>query len=162
MPTQNIVNHPTIGILRGIERFPRVHQFLGIQYATLQDRFSRGELLEEYPPSSEIKDATKFGPLPLSPTNGCQHEQAIIQRKLPFEPFHYSDTQCLTLNISVPVSDAPRSLPVMVFIHGGAFATGSSSFPQVDLAPITNMSIEIGKPMICVGIKYVAVPTWTG
>lgn len=90
----------------------------------------------------------------MSLPNGCELEHRLIQKTLPFEPFHQSDTQCLTLNISAPSSDGSRSLlPVMVFIHGGAFTAGSSSFPQYDLGPITNMSIEVGTPMVCVGIK---------
>ena len=44
-------------------------------------------------------------------------------------------------------------MPVLALVHGGAFATGSSSYPQYDLALITKMSVETGMPMIAVGIK---------
>ncbi|KAH7116555.1 Alpha/Beta hydrolase protein [Dactylonectria estremocensis] len=147
--------HPVIGHIRGIKRYTDLVQFLGVQYATLKDRFARGELCQNYPSAAgHVLDADHFGPLPMSPVDGCEHEQRLIQRSLPFSPFHQSDTQCLTLNISAPSGHGPGSLPVLVFVHGGAFATGSSSYPQCDLAPITNMSVEAGTPMISVGINY--------
>ena len=61
MATHETINHPTIGPLKGIKRFPKVTQFLGVQYATLKDRFARGELLVQYPSAWDILDATKFG-----------------------------------------------------------------------------------------------------
>lgn len=61
MSTHETINHPTIGLVRGIQRLSKVSQFLGIQYATLRDRFSRGELLQEYPSSADALDATKLG-----------------------------------------------------------------------------------------------------
>ena len=55
------ISHPTIGPIQGIRRCPNVNQFLGIQYATLKNRFARGSL-PEYPLSSSgTVDATKFG-----------------------------------------------------------------------------------------------------
>lgn len=59
-------NHPTIGPIRGITKVSGVNQYLGIQYATLKDRFARGELLEAYPTNHANKrdgvlDATKLG-----------------------------------------------------------------------------------------------------
>lgn len=92
-------------------------------------------------------------PTPLLPPNACDHEQKLIQQRLPFEPLLQSDTECLTLNISVPSLGNRSRLPVMVFIHGGAFATGSSSFPQCDLGPIASLSLEADQPIICVGVK---------
>jgi len=56
------LHHPTIGRIRGMRRSPEVDQYLGIQYATLKDRFSRGEL-PQYDPSDTdgALNATKFG-----------------------------------------------------------------------------------------------------
>jgi carboxylesterase type B len=85
--------------------------------------------------------------------NGCEWEQTLIQHSLPFGEYSQSDTECLTLNIAAPTVKASGGLPVLVFVHGGAFATGSTSYPQNDLARITELSAEINKPMIAVGVK---------
>lgn len=57
--------HPTIGPIRGLNKIPTVVQFLGVQYATLKDRFSRGVLLETYDSGNfnedGVLDATKLG-----------------------------------------------------------------------------------------------------
>jgi len=65
----------------------------------------------------------------------------------------------LTLNIAIPDSaggDNGSSCPVLALVHGGAFATRSSSYPQYDIARIVKMSFDAGEPIIAVGIKYVS------
>ncbi len=42
-----------------------------------------------------------------------------------------SEAECLTLNVFTPATDGARR-PVMVWIHGGAFVTGSGSTPWYD------------------------------
>jgi para-nitrobenzyl esterase len=68
-----------------------------------------------------VRDATHFGPIqPQSPSR--------------FEKFYGPDQQpqsedSLLLNVWTPATDAePR--PVVVFIHGGAFVSGSGSLPM--------------------------------
>ena len=61
-----IFHHHTVGPIRGVRRPPYVDQFLGVQYATLSDRFARGELVERYPLDASgnrdgVLDATKSG-----------------------------------------------------------------------------------------------------
>lgn len=57
------LDHPRIGRIRGIQRADNVKQFLGIQYATLKDRFSRGTLREftRAQAPSEVLEATGVG-----------------------------------------------------------------------------------------------------
>lgn len=59
--SQESTNHPTIGPIKGIQRFANITQFLGIQYGTLKDRYAQGELLEQYQPGPSALDATKLG-----------------------------------------------------------------------------------------------------
>ena len=90
----------------------------------------------------------------MNPANGCNNEHALFQKSLPFSKFEQSDTECLTLNISTPQDTSQNDqLPVMVFVHGGGFAGGSSSYPHYNLAPITAMSVDARMPMISVGVK---------
>lgn len=42
------------------------------------------------------------------------------------------DEDCLTLNVFTPQASTARSRPVMVFLHGGGHAVGSSSAPLYD------------------------------
>lgn len=70
-----------------------------------------------------------------------------------------SDLDCLNLNISVPASTlntaSPAKVPVFVYVHGGGFGLGSNAWPQYDLAALVSRSVEIGVPVIGVGIKFV-------
>ncbi|KAK5061076.1 hypothetical protein LTR84_007617 [Exophiala bonariae] len=155
------IEHPLLGSILGVKKSEEVVQFLGIQYATLKDRFSRGVLLRSLTrmPGNNVAsvfDATKSGPIPLNPPNACALEQSIfVQKSIPFTPCEQSDTEGLTLNISVPaVVRNSNGLPVFTFVHGGGWVTGSTVYPQYDLAAITRLSVEAGMPMISVGISY--------
>jgi para-nitrobenzyl esterase len=86
--------------------------FRGIPYA-VAERFA--------PPSPPVPwgdplAATAFGPIaPQVP--GAQFQRADLVQ----------DEQCLSLNVWTPGPEGAR--PVMVWIHGGAFRTGSSASP---------------------------------
>jgi carboxylesterase type B len=67
-----------------------------------------------------------------------------------------SDLNGLTLDITAPeltVNDNNAKIPVLVFIHGGAFIIGDSGAPHYDMAAIVAYSQSIGKPIIGVSIK---------
>lgn len=55
-----ILEHPSVGQIHGVQPQGQAHveQYLGIQYATLENRFARGKLVETY--KSPIQ-ATKTG-----------------------------------------------------------------------------------------------------
>ncbi|KAJ5520859.1 hypothetical protein N7463_001312 [Penicillium fimorum] len=152
--SDEIIHHPIIGPIRGTKNSLGVVQFLGVQYATLEDRFARGVLKEYYPKEGDTLDATQLGPISLSPLDGCELEHKLIQKDLPHPAYTQSDTECLTLNIATPVVKHPQELPVLVLIHGGGYVTGSSSYPHYDLSRITKQSVEIGMPLIAVGVNY--------
>ncbi len=64
--SEPVLEHPSIGLIRGIAKSPAVPQYLGIQFASLKDRFARGELLLTPPAdhsrrSESVLDATKNG-----------------------------------------------------------------------------------------------------
>jgi para-nitrobenzyl esterase len=72
-----------------------------------------------------VRDATAFGPVAMqTPTvlEGDHHLPADMSE------------DCLTLNIWAPGADdaAGDGLPVLVWIHGGAFVTGSGAIPWYD------------------------------
>lgn len=92
-------------------------------------------------------------PILLSPANGCEWEQTLLHHSLPFPEYTQSDTECLTLNLAVCTGKEVGSLPVLLLVHGGAFTTGSSSYPQYDLARFAKLSLDCNMPMIVVGVK---------
>ncbi|CBX95803.1 hypothetical protein IAQ61_004638 [Plenodomus lingam] len=151
------LKHTELGEIRG-NSVDGVVQFLGLQYGALKNRFARAEMVEGYGP--QTRDATKFGPPPISPIGAINNEFGYIQKTLPLPdvPPH-SDLEGLNLNVTVPSNengdiDHKANLPVYVFIHGGGFAVGSSWYPHYDPAPLIRLSKEKKKPMIGITINY--------
>ncbi len=98
-----------------------VRQFLGIPYGKPpvgEQRFCAPETVE---PWSGVLDASAFGPDPIQSVDG-PYAGAI-----PGTSTASVSEGCLTLNVWVPPG-AEAGLPVMVWIYGGAFLTGGSSF----------------------------------
>lgn len=75
------------------------------------------------------------------------------------------ELSCLNLNITVPLScldgcsDPFASLPVLVFVHGGGLACGSSSMlvggrQLFDATNLVRASLGLGRAIVCVTINY--------
>ena len=151
-------SHPTIGEVKGIKATNGVRQFLGLQYATLKDRFAPPELRRYC--QGEVVHGTSLGSQVVPIPNGPEMEQRLIQHTLPCDStaLSASDTEGLNLNISIPLNSddglsKDRKLPVFVFIHGGGFMSGSATWPQYDLARFVSLSRIKGKPCIGVALK---------
>jgi carboxylesterase type B len=77
-----------------------------------------------------------------------------IQHTLPKKDLSQSDLDCLNMNISVPEGTTSVSkLPVFLFIHGGGFVLGASSWPQFDWTRLVKLSKEKGYPIVAVSFK---------
>jgi len=111
----------------------QVQQFLGVPFAAPPV----GDLRFKPPvrPSAwdGVRVATSFGP--NCPQNGLAGVQ----------PLPNQSEDCLYLNIWAPLlANAGSNLPVMVFLHGGGYQTGSGAQPVTDgsvLAATTNSII---------------------
>ncbi|KAJ5809224.1 uncharacterized protein N7503_001442 [Penicillium pulvis] len=146
------IQHPLLGHIEGNKKNGLV-EFLGIQYATLAHQFAPPVPVDRKD-SDESINATSYGPS-VGGVDGCDSEFGLIQHKLPRTHFAKSATQGLNLNITLPsVDDSSKSLPVLVFLHGGGFGAGSSSWPQNQLANLVSISSELGLPVVGVSINY--------
>jgi para-nitrobenzyl esterase len=109
-------------------------QFLGIPYAkppTGDLRFAPPQPAAAW---SAMRDATAFGP-------GCPQPSGTLSATGTI------DEDCLSVNVYSPADTGDKALPVMVFIHGGAFTTGASS--QYD-----GTSLSETGPAVVVSLNY--------
>ncbi|MER1995185.1 MAG: carboxylesterase/lipase family protein [Arthrobacter sp.] len=95
----------------------------GIPYAQppVGDRRLRLPLPPEH--RSELLEAVSFGAW------APQRTRRLLPGADPKTPM---SEDCLTLNIAAPVTRAEAPLPVVVFIHGGAFTSGSAAMDLID------------------------------
>jgi hypothetical protein len=167
------LDHPLIGSITGKSDCEDVKRYLGLQYATLTDRFAPPKA-KEYSKCDTI-DATSHGyvvlenrlyslanyldrPQVLAIPNGAEHEFKLLQHSLKYDSSaaRMSDVDGLNLNVFAPASDevsANGGLPVFVFIHGGGFNGGSSSYPPHDMTRFVRLSMVRGMPVIGVSLK---------
>ncbi|KIW10037.1 hypothetical protein PV08_11813 [Exophiala spinifera] len=143
------LNHPTLGEITGRDG-DGVTQFLGVQYATLENRFAEAQVKSSY---STPLNATAHGPSSFGPVDAFDNEMLFIQQTVPKPPTNHSDLECLNLNITVPKT-TQKKIPVFVWMHGGGFLLGGNSWPHYDHAKIVKLANENGVPVIGIGINF--------
>jgi para-nitrobenzyl esterase len=121
-----------------------IQQFLGVCYSTSiadEKRWQASEVRSKV--STELANIgpvapqlTSINPITMSPNIAFKQNE-----------------ECLNLNIFTP--DLDKNLPVMVWIHGGGFQSGSASLPEYDgtkLATAGNMVVvSISYRLACLG-----------
>ncbi|KAG4431617.1 hypothetical protein IFR05_012910 [Cadophora sp. M221] len=128
--------------------------FRGIPYASVSKRWTQSQIKDSL---SSPFDATKFGPKCPQPPHISLILAAVQAPALEEDEF-----ACLNLNIAVPVDALSKSiddsskplLPVMVWIHGGAFKNGSASDPRFYPSALSSLASEFNHPVIIVQIAY--------
>ena len=114
------------GQVRGVGGADGVVRFLGIPYAKPPFADLRFQLPRPADAWDGVRDATTYGP--TAPKPDAEHSNS---------PLDYLDDptdpgdDCLNLNVLTPNPDG-AGLPVMVWIHGGAFLMGSNRMPLYD------------------------------
>ncbi|KAL0062982.1 hypothetical protein AAF712_010113 [Marasmius tenuissimus] len=152
-PTISLDTATVIGTSSG-----QVSKFLGIPYAQPPTGNRRFRPPEPIAPYTGSVDATKYG-------TACPQQRDQVPDELPasgifdilvniVETAAVPDSEdCLKINVIKPANIAANSqLPVLVWIFGGAFESGSPS--RNDGTSIVERSLELNEPVIYVSMDY--------
>ncbi len=125
----------TSGPVKGIT-VDSINGYLGIPYAAPPVGNLRWKPPMPPEPWKESRRMNKFGP-------ACPQSQSILIQKI-----EEMSEDCLSLNIWTPANSESESLPVMMFLHGGAFARGRGS------EPMYNKTHLVQKGVVLVTVNY--------
>ncbi|KAF9448568.1 carotenoid ester lipase precursor [Macrolepiota fuliginosa MF-IS2] len=138
-----------------------VSQFLGIPFAQPPIGNLRYRLPQPIQPYNGSHLATAFGPacpqqntnLPLPPGLPSQSINFLVNAGI---GVIFPDSEdCLNINVIRPATATSNSkLPVVVWIYGGGWERGTTSFPLYDGSLIVSRSIILGTPIIYVSMNY--------
>jgi para-nitrobenzyl esterase len=117
--TEELLLRTLAGELRGV-RENGVAVFRGVPYAAAPMGDLRFAPPRPVPAWQGVRDASHDGPIAPQGRSRLAHVMGEFERP--------QSEDCLTLNIWTPALDA-RKRPVLVWIHGGAFASGAGSLP---------------------------------
>ncbi|KAI4738356.1 alpha/beta-hydrolase [Aureobasidium sp. EXF-12298] len=160
----SFLEHPLLGPLQGVAVTDKFTQFRSIPYGTFKQRFARSELLRDVPRRKQLTtkpvpketyDVTKQGPQSIQPLESAHMDAKSNQLPDDVGEEQEQAENCLRLTITVPKDATPDSrLPVVVFIHGGAFFLGSGERKYYDPLTFCTQASEMGKPLVFVSINY--------
>jgi para-nitrobenzyl esterase len=112
------------GVVHGRTTTDGVSAFLGIPYAAAPTGPLRFQPPQPPQPWSAPRDATEYGPTaPQAESSGSAAAELLPNVVIPGDDY---------LNLNVWTPDVAGNAPVMVFVHGGSFTSGSGAVPIYD------------------------------
>ncbi|HTV78795.1 MAG TPA: carboxylesterase/lipase family protein [Steroidobacteraceae bacterium] len=136
----------TCGKIRGTQG-KGVYTFRGVPYAATTAGAGRFQPPAKLGPWSGVREATALGPRSpqlLTAFHGVvPHEVEVMDRD------EKMGEDCLVVNVWTPTLERGRKLPVMVWLHGGGFTSGSGGFVIYD-------GIELARrhDVVCVTVNH--------
>ena len=130
-----------------------VHVFKGVPYAASTAGANRFMPPQKRQPWTDVRDATAWGQRPPQILGGEPAEM------LPTDPREPLGEDCLVMNVWTP-NPATGRRPVMVWLHGGGFASGSGSYAIYEGRELARkhdvVSISINHRLNALGFLYLA------
>ncbi len=127
--TTGAVVETTAGKLRGTQR-RGVHVFKGVRYGAPTGGTGRFMPPGKSEPWSGVREAIDFGP--RAPQLDSQFHGMVPPEVEVMDPGGPMSEDCLCLNIWTASLGAAHKRPVMVWLHGGGYTTGSGAFTCYD------------------------------
>lgn len=154
----SVLRHPLLGAIRGTIISDKLYRCYSLPYASIPRRFARSEVFQELPNPSgaTVYDATTIGPSSVQLKDGAAQSDAA-NNQLPKDDVEEQEQSedCLRLTLTRPLNVEPGSrLPVIVFIHGGAFFLGSGERRWLDPTTFCMTALNDNKPIVFVSINY--------
>jgi para-nitrobenzyl esterase len=140
------------GIVRGTRTGP-VYAFKGIPYGA--DTSGVGRFRPPRPPQpwSGVRDCMAYGPsspqMSIEQMTGTPMPAEAEQLMGVLACERRMSEDCLVLNVWTPSRDSQAKLPVLVWLHGGAWNVGSASWPLYDF---TNLAAH--GDVVVVGVNH--------
>ncbi|HEY1898803.1 MAG TPA: carboxylesterase family protein [Steroidobacteraceae bacterium] len=119
----------TAGKIRGTHA-SGVYTFRGIPYGATTAGAGRFQPPAKPTPWSMVREATALGP--RSPQLLSAFHGVVPPEVEAMDRDEMMGEDCLVLNVWTPTLDRGRKLPVMVWLHGGGFTSGSGGFTMYD------------------------------
>ena len=124
-PATAVTAATTAGKIRGTQA-SGVYAFKGVPYGATTAGAARFQPPAKPKPWSGIHEATELGP--RSPQLLSLFHGFVPPEVEAMDRDEMMGENCLVLNVWTPTLDRDRKLPVMVWLHGGGFTSGSGGF----------------------------------
>lgn len=140
-----------LGPVRGIqgERNPDISVFRGIPFSE--------------PPVGELRFCSPQPPQPWNEERLCDtFSPACIQTVKPGADKLADSEDCLYLNVYTPAKASGEKLPVLFWIHGGAFSHGSASEAEFNGECLCDLgAVVVTTNYRCGALGFFTLPGWT-